>query len=104
MLHDDCLGRTLDWLTKYDPTALFAGIARQARQRYGIAARQVHVDTTSFSVSGAYLYSSRLRGDVLTAPNITSRRGVHYEHELGRRSTTWQEPGSDSPHSVGSIR
>jgi transposase len=55
MLHDDCLGRTLDWLYAHDPTALFAGIARQARQRFGIAARQVHVDTTSFSVSGEYV-------------------------------------------------
>jgi transposase len=53
-LHDDCLGRTLGWLYAHDPTALFAGIARQARQRFGIAARQVHVDTTSFSVSGEY--------------------------------------------------
>src|SRR5215467_14544005 len=34
-LHDDCLGRTLDWLYEHDPTALFAGIARQARQRFG---------------------------------------------------------------------
>jgi transposase len=54
MLHDDCLGRTLDWLYEHDPTTLFAGIARQARHRFGIAARQVHVDTTSFSVMGAY--------------------------------------------------
>jgi transposase len=54
MLHDDCLGRTLDWLHDHDPTALFAGIARQARQRFGIAARQVHVDTTSFAVTGEY--------------------------------------------------
>src|SRR5262245_27732392 len=54
MLHDDCLGRTLDWLYDHDPTALFAGIARQARQRFGIAARQVHVDTTSFAVTGEY--------------------------------------------------
>lgn len=54
MLHDDCLGRTLDWLYAHDPTALFAGIARQARQRFGVRARQVHVDTTSFSVSGEY--------------------------------------------------
>src|SRR6516162_8181227 len=53
-LHDDCLGRTLDWLHAHDPTALFAGIARQARQRFGIPARQVHVDTTSFSVTGEY--------------------------------------------------
>jgi transposase len=54
MLHDDCLGRTLDWLYAHDPTTLFAGIARQARQRFGISARQVHVDTTSFSVTGEY--------------------------------------------------
>jgi transposase len=54
LLHDDCLGRTLDWLYAHDPTTLFAGIARQARQRFGVGARQVHVDTTSFSVSGEY--------------------------------------------------
>src|SRR5258706_9819993 len=54
MLHDDCLGRTLDWLHAHDPTTLFAGIARQARERFGISARQVHVDTTSFSVTGEY--------------------------------------------------
>src|SRR5215467_8180743 len=54
MLNDDCLGRTLDWLHDHDPTALFAGIARQARQRFGIPAHQVHVDTTSFAVTGEY--------------------------------------------------
>src|SRR5690242_16308115 len=54
MLNDDCLGRTLDWLYALDPTKLFAWIASQARQVFGISAHQVHVDTTSFSVSGAY--------------------------------------------------
>src|SRR5215467_5219804 len=53
-LHDDCLGRTLDWLYAHDATTLFAGVARQARQRFGIAAQQVHVDTTSFAVTGEY--------------------------------------------------
>src|SRR5262249_54037026 len=37
-----------------DPTTLFAGIALRARRRFGLSARQVHVDTTSFSVSGTY--------------------------------------------------
>jgi transposase len=50
-LTDECLGRTLDWLYAHDPTALFAGIATQARQRLGLSARALHVDTTSFSVS-----------------------------------------------------
>jgi transposase len=54
MLNDDCLGRTLDWLYAHDPTKLFAGIARRARQVFGVSSKQVHVDTTSFSVSGAY--------------------------------------------------
>lgn len=54
-LHDGYLVRTLDWLYAHDPTALFAEIAQQARRRFGIAARQAHVDTTSFSVSGEYV-------------------------------------------------
>ncbi len=54
MLNDDCLGRTLDWLYAHDLTKLFAGIASRARKPFGIKAEQVHVDTTSFSVSGAY--------------------------------------------------
>jgi transposase len=53
-LNDDCLGRALDWLYAHDPTTLFAGIALRARRAFGITARQVHVDTTSFSVSGEY--------------------------------------------------
>ena len=53
-LNDDCLGRTLDWLYAHDPTKLFAGIASRARQIFGIKAQQIHVDTTSFSVSGQY--------------------------------------------------
>jgi transposase len=53
-LTDDCLGRALDWLYAHDPTQLFAGIATQARKTFHVSARHVHVDTTSFSVSGAY--------------------------------------------------
>lgn len=49
-LADDCLGRALDWLYAHDPTQLFAGIATQARKIFGVSARQVHVDTTSFAV------------------------------------------------------
>jgi transposase len=54
-LNDDCLGRTLDWLYAHDLTQLFAGIASRARHIFGIKAEQVHVDTTSFSVSGEYV-------------------------------------------------
>jgi transposase len=54
MLNDDCLGRTLDWLYEHDVTTLFAGLALQARRRFGIAAEHLHIDTTSFCVSGDY--------------------------------------------------
>jgi len=54
MLNDDCLGRTLEWLYEHDLTKLFAGIASRARKIFGIKAEQVHVDTTSFAVSGVY--------------------------------------------------
>src|SRR5947207_2898890 len=54
MLNDDCLGRTLDWRDVHDVTTLFAGLALQARRRFGIAAQHLHIDTTSFSVCGDY--------------------------------------------------
>ena len=53
-LNDDCLGRTLDGLYEQDVTRLFAAIAARARQKAGMSSQLVHVDTTSFSVSGAY--------------------------------------------------
>ena len=56
MLNDDCLGRTLDWLYEHDVTTLFAGLAFQARRRFGIQAQHLHIDTTSFSVSGDYAH------------------------------------------------
>jgi transposase len=54
MLNDDCLERTLDWLYEHDLTKLFAGIASRARRIFGVKAEQIHVDTTSFAVSGEY--------------------------------------------------
>ena len=55
MLNDDVLGRTLDWIYEHDPTRLFAGLALQARQRFGFKTEQLHIDTTSFCVNGDYL-------------------------------------------------
>src|SRR5260370_34956142 len=63
MLNDDCLGRTLDWLYAHDPTRLFAGIATRARQIFRVSARHVHVDTTSFAVSGAYQEEDEQEGE-----------------------------------------
>lgn len=76
-LNDECLGRTLDWLYAHDPTALFAGIAVQARQRFGLSARELHVDTTSFSVSGDYARDEN--GD-LDAQAIAITYGYSRDH------------------------
>jgi transposase len=53
-LNDDCLGRTLDWLSAHDVTRLFAGLALRARHTFGIEVGRLHADTTSFSVHGQY--------------------------------------------------
>lgn len=78
MLNDDCLGHTLDWLYENDPTTLFAGITLQARKVFGIQARQVHVDTTSFSVSGEYA-GAKETGD-LDATTIAITYGYSRDH------------------------
>jgi transposase len=82
MLHDDCLGRTLDWLQAHDPTALFAGIARQARQRFGLGARQVHVDTTSFAVTGEYAAD-------LDAHTLALTYGYSRDHRADLKHKQW---------------
>jgi transposase len=76
-LNDECLGRTLDWLYAHDPTALFAGIATQARQRLSLSARELHVDTTSFAVSGEYARDEE--GD-LNAQAIAITYGYSRDH------------------------
>jgi transposase len=76
-LNDECLGRTLDWLYTHDVTALFAGLAAQARHRLGLSAQELHVDTTSFSVSGEYARDEE--GDV-DAQAIAITYGYSRDH------------------------
>lgn len=52
MRNDDCLERTLDWLTTHDPTRLCAGLARRARHVFGVSTAHVPGDPTSCSVRG----------------------------------------------------
>jgi transposase len=53
-LHDDCLGTALDALFHCGLTELFYEVASGALRRYGIDHRFVHLDTTTFSLHGAY--------------------------------------------------
>ncbi len=98
MLNDDCLGRTLDWIYEHDPTTLFAGLALQARRRFGIKAQQVHIDTTSFSVNGEYLAQGRRNeegNEEEEAVPITITYGYCRDHRAER--TAMDVGASDHP-------
>ncbi len=41
-LHDDCLGRTLDWLYAHDVTTVFAGVALHAQRAFGVTSKRLH--------------------------------------------------------------
>lgn len=51
---DDVLGRTLDAIKQYGPEKLFQEIISQIFLSVKLGFHQVHVDTTNFSVHGAY--------------------------------------------------
>ena len=53
-LNDDCLGTALDGLFHCGLTELFYDIASEALAKHGLAHRFVHLDTTTFSLHGAY--------------------------------------------------
>ena len=78
MLNDDALGRTLDWIYEHDPTKLFAGLALQARHRFGFKAEQLHIDTTSFSVNGEYLQKEKT-GKEIIEEDKTSKEPIEEE-------------------------
>ncbi len=59
---------------------LFAGLALQARQRFGIKAKQVHIDTTSFSVNGEYLVEGKTNNENEEAVPIAITYGYSRDH------------------------
>jgi len=53
-LNDDVLGRTLDAIAAYGPTELFNEIVAKCLLHTDFGSHCIHVDTTNFSVTGAY--------------------------------------------------
>lgn len=53
-LNDDRLGRVLDELHKVGTTGIFLKASVQGVKRFGVETKQLHVDSTSFSVEGEY--------------------------------------------------
>jgi transposase len=72
-------------LYAHDPTTLCAGIAQRARRAFGISARQVHVDTTAFAVTGDY------ESD-LDAHTLAVTYGYSRDHRADR--TQWMLAGA----------
>jgi transposase len=98
LVPDDCLGRTLDWRHDHDLTGLFAAIARQARQRFGIAARQVHVDTTSFAVTGEY--DTDLDAHTIAVTYGYARQSRQAAHRPADHALDVRVPRRDEPRGV----
>jgi len=53
-LHDSSLGTALDAIYAYGITELFYSVAHQVLDRYGIATRFAHLDSTTVSLHGQY--------------------------------------------------
>lgn len=53
-LNDDVLGRTLEAIFRYGPTALYGQVAACTVSRLGVCCRCGHLDATSFHVDGDY--------------------------------------------------
>ena len=53
-LNDDRLGRVLDQLWEIGLTSLYVKVALEAASKYGISQESLHLDSSSFSVQGAY--------------------------------------------------
>ena len=53
-LNDDRIGKALDSLSKQGLTSLFTSIAMLAHQKFSLATKSLHLDSSSFSVEGSY--------------------------------------------------
>lgn len=62
-LHDDALGDALDAIAEYDASRLFAEVAHEIAIEEDLLSGLTHVDTTSFSVAGAYILSEEKPAD-----------------------------------------
>lgn len=74
--------------------ALFAGLAHQARRRFAVAAEAVHVDSTSFSVEGAYETEDEVTNEAL----IRITHGYSRDHRADLKQ--WQLSLATTTHGV----
>jgi transposase len=76
-LNDDRLGRVLDQLYEEGTSSFFLRAALQAVERFGVSVEQMHLDSSSFALQGAYKSSES--GDLDQTP-IRICRGYSRDH------------------------
>lgn len=75
-------------------SALFAGLAHQARRRFAVAAEAVHVESTSFSVEGADETEDEVTNEAL----IRITYGYSRDHRADLKQ--WQLSLATTTHGV----
>jgi transposase len=77
-LNDDRLGRVLDQLYEAGLTPLFIKVALLAARQFGVNAKSLHLDSSSFHVHGAYLTRERIKSE--EPPAIAITHGYSRDH------------------------
>lgn len=78
-LNHDRLGRVLDALYLGGLGSLFISLCMRAAEKFGVACKSAHFDSTSFAVEGEYLSQPREREGVAPIP-ITITYGYSRDH------------------------
>lgn len=79
-LNSDSLGKALDYLYQAGITEVFAAVSAHALRSYGITVQFAHVDTTAFSLEGAYECDEDETTDEPEAQPITITYGHSKDH------------------------
>lgn len=93
-LNDSRLGRVMDQLYKYGITLIFVKIATEMSKRFGIRAKNMHLDGTSISVHGKYLRAEAgeenlVENDSAEPVAISITQGYSRDHRPELKQFTW---------------
>jgi transposase len=81
--NDDSLGRALDLVYEYSPTALFSELAFEIGIQEGLIGASAHFDTTSLSLYGEYEQETVIEeseADKLKTPDEKERKPIEVTH------------------------
>lgn len=77
-LNDDRMGRVLEQLHEAGLTEVFVEVALRAAQRFGVATKSVHLDSSSFRVQGEYAWDKA--SDPAEMSSISICHGYSKDH------------------------